>query len=105
MRCIANRFSSQIVTCVDNTAISGHILKGNDSTCVDWLTIVPPESLIVIIAQPHYPNELITLGKMARRKGHQLFMLFWHFNLFFFNSSSLRKCQEKETTHLGDKMS
>jgi hypothetical protein len=34
-----------------------------------------------------------------------IFMLFWHINLTFFNSSSLRKYQEKEITHLGDKMS
>lgn len=49
-----------------------HILKGSDSTCVDWLTIARPGSLVVIIAQSRYPNELITLGKMARRKGHRL---------------------------------
>ncbi|MCJ7542652.1 MAG: MurR/RpiR family transcriptional regulator [Desulfobacterales bacterium] len=52
-----------------------HILKGSDSTCVDWLTIAPPESLVVIITQSRYPNELITLGKMARRKGHRLIVI------------------------------
>jgi len=52
-----------------------HILKGSDSTCVDWLTIAPPESLVVIIAQSRYPNELITLAKMARRKGHRLIVI------------------------------
>jgi DNA-binding MurR/RpiR family transcriptional regulator len=48
------------------------ILKGSDSTAIDWLTIAPANSLVVIIATTRYPNELIKLGKMARRRGHTL---------------------------------
>jgi len=44
-----------------------HILKGSDSTSLDWLTIAPAQSLVVIIATSRYPNELIRLGKMVRR--------------------------------------
>lgn len=52
-----------------------HILKGSDSTSIDWLTIAPAESLITIIATTRYPNELIRLGKMARRAGHSLLVI------------------------------
>lgn len=48
------------------------ILKGSDSTAIDWLAIAPPESLVVIIATSRYPNELIKLGKVVRRHGQQL---------------------------------
>ena len=51
------------------------ILKGSDSTSIDWLTIAPPESLVAIIATTRYPNELIRLGKMARRAGHSLLVI------------------------------
>jgi DNA-binding MurR/RpiR family transcriptional regulator len=44
-----------------------HILKGSDSSSLDWLTIAPAQSLVVIIATSRYPNELIRLGKMVRR--------------------------------------
>ena len=43
------------------------ILKGSDSTAIDWLTISEPHSLVIIIATSRYPNELIRLGRMARR--------------------------------------
>jgi len=52
-----------------------HILAGSDSTSIDWLTIAPAESLVTIIATTRYPNELIRLGKMARRMGHTLFVI------------------------------
>ncbi|MGD8273860.1 MAG: MurR/RpiR family transcriptional regulator, partial [Desulfobacterales bacterium] len=32
-----------------------HILKGSDSTAIDWLTIASPESLVIIIATTRYP--------------------------------------------------
>jgi DNA-binding MurR/RpiR family transcriptional regulator len=51
------------------------ILKGSDSTSIDWLTIAPEESLIVIIATTRYPNELIRLGKMVRRLGKKLLVI------------------------------
>ncbi|MEK6193722.1 MAG: MurR/RpiR family transcriptional regulator, partial [Deltaproteobacteria bacterium] len=43
------------------------ILKGSDSTTIDWLTIAPEESLVIIIATTRYPNELIQLGKLVQR--------------------------------------
>lgn len=51
------------------------IVKGSDSTAIDWLTIAAPESLVVIIATTRYPNELIRLGKLARRLGHTLVVI------------------------------
>lgn len=51
------------------------ILKGSDSTSIDWLTIAPAQSLVAIIATTRYPNELIRLGKMARRAGHSVLVI------------------------------
>jgi DNA-binding MurR/RpiR family transcriptional regulator len=52
-----------------------HIIKGSDSTAIDWLTIAAPESLVIIIATSRYPNELIRLGKMARRLEQTLLVI------------------------------
>jgi DNA-binding MurR/RpiR family transcriptional regulator len=52
-----------------------HILKGSDSTAIDWLTIAPADSLVAIIATTRYPNELIRLGKMVRRTGLTLLVI------------------------------
>ncbi|MGD8257290.1 MAG: MurR/RpiR family transcriptional regulator [Desulfobacterales bacterium] len=52
-----------------------HIIKGSDSTSIDWLTIAAPESLMIIIATTRYPNELIRLGKMVRRLGQTLLVI------------------------------
>jgi DNA-binding MurR/RpiR family transcriptional regulator len=52
-----------------------HILKGSDSTTIDYLTIASPESLVIIIATTRYPNELIRLGKMVRRLGQTLIVI------------------------------
>ncbi len=49
-----------------------HILNGSDSTAIDWLTNAPQKSLVIIIATSRYPNELIKIGKVARRLGHHL---------------------------------
>lgn len=49
-----------------------HILRGSDSTTLDWLTIAPSDSLVVIIATSRYPNELIKIGKFAIRLGYNL---------------------------------
>ena len=43
-----------------------HILKGSDSTAIDWLTNAPDGSLVVIITTSRYPNELIRLGKLLK---------------------------------------
>ena len=51
------------------------IIKGSDSTSIDWLTIAAPESLVIIIATTRYPNELIRLGKMVRRLGLTLVVI------------------------------
>ena len=51
------------------------IIKGSDSTSIDWLTIAAPESLVIIIATTRYPNELIRLGKMVRRLGMTLIVI------------------------------
>ncbi len=52
-----------------------HILKGSDSTAIDWLTNAPDDSLVVIITTSRYPNELIKLGKVARRLQHNLLVI------------------------------
>jgi DNA-binding MurR/RpiR family transcriptional regulator len=51
------------------------ILKGSDSTCIDWLTIAPRGALVVIFATTRYPNELIRIGKLARRLGQTLLVV------------------------------
>lgn len=52
-----------------------HILKGSDSTAIDWLTNAPGESLVILITTSRYPNELIKLGKAARRLQHHLMVI------------------------------
>lgn len=52
-----------------------HILRGSDSTCIDFLTIAPVESLVVIFATTRYPNELIRLGKLSKRLGQTLLVI------------------------------
>lgn len=52
-----------------------NILKGSDSTAIDWLTNAPDESLVTIITTSRYPNELIKLGKVARRLNHRLLVI------------------------------
>jgi len=66
-----------------------HILKGSDSTSIDWLTIAPPESLVVIISVSRYPNELIRLARMVRR---------WDQTLLVITDSSL--CPLTQFAHL-----
>ena len=52
-----------------------NILKGSDSTAIDWLTNAPDNSLAVVITTSRYPNELIRMGKVARRLGHNLLVI------------------------------
>ena len=52
-----------------------HILKGSDSTAIDWLTIAETDSLVVIIATSRYPNELIRLGRTARHLDRKLLVI------------------------------
>lgn len=51
------------------------ILKGSDGTTIDWLTIAPENSIVVIVATTRYPNELIRIGKSAVRQKHTLILL------------------------------
>ena len=51
------------------------ILKGSDSTTIDWLTIAPADSLVVIVATSRYPNELIRVAKVVRRLGQKLIVI------------------------------
>jgi DNA-binding MurR/RpiR family transcriptional regulator len=51
------------------------ILKGSDSTTLDWLTIAPEESLVVVVATSRYPNELVRVGRWARRKNMDLMVI------------------------------
>ena len=48
------------------------ILNGSDLASIDWLTIAPDNSLVIIFATTRYPNELIRIGKLARRLNHTL---------------------------------
>jgi DNA-binding MurR/RpiR family transcriptional regulator len=51
------------------------LIKGSDSTAIDWLNNAPIESLVVLFAISRYPNELIRISKVARRLGHTLFVI------------------------------
>lgn len=51
------------------------IIKGSDSTSIDFLTNAPKNSLVILTAATRYPNELIKLSKLVRRLGHQLLVL------------------------------
>ena len=52
-----------------------HILRGSDSTSIDWLTIAPRDSLAVIFATSRYPNELIQLARLVRRLDQKLLVV------------------------------
>lgn len=47
-------------------------LKGSDSTSLDYLSIAPAGSLVIMVAASRYPNELIRLAKHVRRLDHEL---------------------------------
>ena len=51
------------------------ILKGSDSTAIDWLTIAPDDCLVIIIATTRFPNELIQLGKLVQRLEKKLLVI------------------------------
>lgn len=51
------------------------ILSGSDSTALDWLTLAPKDSLVVIFAASRYPNELIRTAKLVRRLGLKLMVV------------------------------
>jgi len=43
------------------------ILNGSDRTCMDRMIFAPEGTVVVIVATSRYPNELIRMGKIARR--------------------------------------
>lgn len=45
------------------------ILNGSDRTSMDRMVFARPGSAVVVIAGSRYPNEIIRLGKVARRQG------------------------------------
>jgi DNA-binding MurR/RpiR family transcriptional regulator len=51
------------------------MLRGSDRTSIDWLTMAPEESLVVIVAMTRFPNELIRLGKYARRLNQKVLLI------------------------------
>jgi DNA-binding MurR/RpiR family transcriptional regulator len=51
------------------------ILKGSDTTTLDWLGMADPESVVVIMATSRYPNELIKVAKYAIRNGITLVLI------------------------------
>ncbi len=65
------------------------ILKGSDSTAVDWLTIAPKDVLVILFATTRYPNELIRLAKLVRRLDLRLIVV-----------SDSRGCPVNQFAHL-----
>jgi len=51
------------------------IIKGSDSTTFDWLTFAPEDSLVVVVVTSRYPNELVRVGRWARRKNMDLLVI------------------------------
>ena len=51
------------------------IRSGSDRSTIDWMAIAPEKTVVVMVAMSRYPNELIRIGKMARRLGHDLIVL------------------------------
>ena len=51
------------------------IRSGSDRSTIDWMAIAPENTVVVVVAMSRYPNELIRIGKMARRLGHDLIVL------------------------------
>ena len=52
-----------------------HILKGSDSTSLDWLANAQDNSLVIIFSTTRYPNELIRLGRTVKRLDKTLIVI------------------------------
>jgi DNA-binding MurR/RpiR family transcriptional regulator len=52
-----------------------NIFKGSDRTTIDRLIFASQNSVVVIIATSRYPNELIKMGKLAKRHKLKLILL------------------------------
>lgn len=51
------------------------IFKGSDNTTIDWLTIAPADTLVVLLATSRYPNDLLAIARAVRRQGKTLVSL------------------------------
>lgn len=51
------------------------ILRGSDLTAIDRITTAPSKSAVVVVATSRYPNELIRIGRHAKRIRHKLILL------------------------------
>jgi DNA-binding MurR/RpiR family transcriptional regulator len=51
------------------------IMRGSDNTTLDWLTIAPAGSVVILLATTRYPNDLIRLAKAVRRLEHILVVI------------------------------
>lgn len=52
-----------------------NIFKGSDKTTIDRLIFASKKSAVVVIATSRYPNELIRMGKLAKRHNLKLILL------------------------------
>lgn len=51
------------------------ILNGSDRTAMDQMIFAPEGSVVVIVATSRYPNELIRMGKIARRQNFRIILI------------------------------
>ncbi len=51
------------------------ILDGSNSATLDWLTFAPADSLVVVVATSRYPNDLVRIGRWARRRSMDLLVI------------------------------
>ncbi len=51
------------------------ILRGSDRTTIDRLIFASEESVVVVVATSRYPNELIRMGKLVKRRKLKLILL------------------------------
>lgn len=62
-------FAYYLGWCMTKIRPGVQILKGSDNTAIDWLTMAPPESVVVLLATSRYPNDLIRIARLVRRLG------------------------------------
>ncbi len=72
---ISYSFASHMSWTLSKLRPEVHLLKGSDTTCIDRLAFIDPDSVVVIIATTRYPNDLIKLGKLVRRQGLKMILL------------------------------
>ncbi len=72
---ISYSFASHMSWTLSKLRPEVHLLNGSDTTCIDKLAFIDPDSVIVIIATTRYPNDLIKLGKLVRRQRLKMILL------------------------------